>query len=142
MREIKFRAWGKAGKGERFNMWSDVSIDSSIIGIRPYIGDQSFLLEATIMQYTGLKDKNGKEIYEGDYFVCHDYPFYNDELRNYIGEIYWDDLNLQWAWDIHAISDRVRGCACGGGMFDVIGRDIEIIGNIYENPELLNRGDE
>ena len=130
MREIKIKFWDKVldswSKNTRHLITSGEGVYTPEIGNR-YI--PAF--------YTGLKDKNGKEIYEGDYFVIPDYPFYNDGLRNYIGEIYWDDTNYQWAYGVHVVSDRVRGAACGGGIYDIIHTDIEIIGNIHENPELL-----
>lgn len=52
MREIKFRAWDK----EKKEMFNDIWIDGNFINMPEYI----------VMQFTGLKDKNGKEIYEGD----------------------------------------------------------------------------
>lgn len=85
-------------------------------------------------QYTGLKDKNGKEIYEGDVVVKNEYPFYSEGLRNYVGIIEWFDEDLCWSYSILAISDRVRGCACGSSLNK--NDKFEIIDNIYENPEL------
>lgn len=119
MREIKFRAWN----GHK--MYYD---DLTVVG--PDIG-LNRLLEKTgkifnLMQYTGLKDKNGKEIYEGD-LVEWKYvrTWHKNEVRWVGGGFmvttsgFKDDLNEPL--DLSLVS--ILSC--------------EIIGNIYENPELL-----
>lgn len=80
-----------------------------------------------VMQYTGLKDKNGKEIYEGDVVrIWADPKDYNGyKGHNYIGVVEWDEFILGFI-----LSD-------GHGLKDF--EFIEIVGNIYENPELLNK---
>jgi uncharacterized phage protein (TIGR01671 family) len=121
-REIKFRAWDKS---ELFLMpWDDMYNDSSLF--MPVINneDDNFILE----QFTGLTDKNGKEIYEGDILL-------------------WSDRNGK-------IKKWVVDFVCGGFCAKVNGKGgswqlsiltamsfdtdpCEIIGNIHENPELL-----
>lgn len=81
----------------------------------------------TLDQYTGLKDKNGKEIYEGDVVrIWADPKDYNGyKGHNYIGVVEWDEFILGFiSSDGHGLKD-----------FEFI----EIVGNIYENPELLNK---
>lgn len=101
-------------------------------------------VECDPMQYTGLKDKNGKGIYEGDLLVCKDYPFYGDAVGetptynelNYVAEVYyWEDEAAYYA-GLHVVSDRVSGRACGGCLSEYAER-CEIIGNIHENSDLL-----
>ena len=83
----------------------------------------------TLGQYTGLLDKNGKEVYEGDIIRIKpnpkDYGGYKG--HNYIELVFWNDEEA--CYDI-AI-DRT---------WLLLKSDIEIIGNIYENPELITGG--
>ena len=113
MREIKFRAWGDFGKKMHYqtkeeDLWS-------------------FLRNAygmELMQYTGLKDKNGKEIYEGD--------FVKDEIRYEVmfGEYEVDEYTHTGFFLFHSANNE--------GM---LSKDdcnfLTVIGNIYENAELL-----
>lgn len=119
MREIKFRAWDNRKK-----QMLEFDLDDAHKLI-PYT-------DCPVMQFTGLKDENGKEIYEGD--IVHT-PAKTDN----IWEIYWhlngfclgrkrkDKSVLDWPTD-------ENGYVCYGRSWV----DIEVIGNIYENPELLD----
>lgn len=101
------------------------------------------------MQYTGIKDKNGKEIYEGD-IVVGQYEHYDPCLDEYVkdekmgGEVYWD--SHQWAFKaIQHLCDKDReGKVNYFYLMDEreywapqIFEDMHVIGNIYENPELI-----
>jgi len=83
-------------------------------------------LRAVIMQYTGLKDKNKKDIYEGDIVNGIEFsPFHPKEnIDNTIGEIVFDETLFGY-------------CITDGNKPICHMDEIEIIGNIYENPELL-----
>ncbi len=118
MRELKFRAWDKETK--------TIILDTTIHAITFSgeiwkISDSIFKDETKrfeIMQFTGLKDKNGKEIYEGDIM-------YVAGVGNV--EIIFNEGCFGYMWE--------------GGLYNFYEDqegDIErVIGNIYENPELL-----
>ena len=136
IRDIKFRAWNKNTK--KMYKIGQITFEKGIWNYQPddreYIGmsipyQPSFIL----MQYTGLKDKNGKEIYEGDIVkIKHEYDnteyiceiIYLDgafRTKKFIFGSYYDCLYYWYADDC----------------------EIEVVGNIYDNPELLggNNGD-
>jgi phage uncharacterized protein TIGR01671 len=129
MRPIRFRAWDKENK----RMWSDVESlaffrrevnpDKSFCGatITKDTGHPQFYPneQLELMQFTGLLDKNGKEIYEGDIL--------KDE-RGHIGQVIWDDTGWAVNW--------TTSCDGGPQMDDYVCG--EVIGNIYSNPELFN----
>ena len=124
MREIKFRCW------DRFKQrWSNYKINDSTVYFMDkntgvwYGSYNKRYKDFNLMQYTGLKDKNNKEIYEGDIV----------KLRNNhgIGVVkYYDEWG---AFVVEYIKPRPLAVL---GM-NYYKEDIEIIGNIYENPELL-----
>ncbi len=127
MREIKFRAWDRI-KHRWLNIHHiclSASGQTVLVDAFGKLGDglicYSLLPDsqnADLVEYTGLKDKNGVEIYEGDLYTVGEYT-YKIVFRN--GSFY--GINLQ------AIPGIVRFSS-----FDVIG---EVIGNIYENKELI-----
>lgn len=113
MREIKFRFWHKEKKV--MGSWEDAKKNCnrlSILEIDDFI----------TMQFTGLKDKNGKEIYEGDI------------LQGSETSPKYDVLMDSGRW-----SARYKIYKGNGGVIQLYDREkmFEIIGNIYENKELL-----
>ncbi len=120
MREIKFRAWDKKRKEmgivEEFDFNKGVSVRSEKTKKGWYVYLESGNIE--LMQFTSLKDKNGKEIYEGDIL---DVDMFGYTIKS---EVEWCPGGF---WGIeHSDSKRT-----------IPVRKSEIIGNIYENPELL-----
>jgi len=119
MRETKFRAWHKDEKAMLF-----IGDD---YGTRTGLDCCSYLNEGQpviLMQYTGLKDKNGVEIYEGDVLL----------VDSYVDDFGWKKEESK------CLVDFVDGCFWGGDteLYNVANIST-ISGNIHETPELLNK---
>jgi uncharacterized phage protein (TIGR01671 family) len=101
---------------------------------------------AVIMQYTGLKDKNGKEIYEGDVVLIDDEytePILDDGSGprytiHHISEVSYEEGAAAYIVEVRIGADFLRKGLYTLDEITKEGFDIEVIGNIYENPELLN----
>ena len=143
-REIKFRGWDKYDKKMIYDLcqidsfWHYYSYSNNTglhFGKTGPDGVSEDFKNKYIMQYTGLKDKNGKEIYEGD--IVSSYIQTGKESSRSI--IVWEDEELYSGWNIKVIKDfyppNQEGCIIPISRNDVM--DYEVIGNIYENPELL-----
>lgn len=97
----------------------------------------------TIGQYTGLHDKNGKEIYEGDIVTGEDYPFIDEGRQNYIGIVVFYEDFAQFGYEYKCVRKDKKGISNGiNNEFqsdeNLICQDLEVIGNIYENKDLLD----
>jgi len=121
MREIKFRAWDTKNKEMVNDIW-----------IAPHYGwlvmtDNDAMAERErpernqweLMQFTGLRDKNGKEIYEGD-------------ILEGLGIVEWVASDCRFGMNIFEELKEVE-------FWELKPSNLEVIGNIYENPELAGR---
>lgn len=145
MREIKFRAWDK--ERNKMYFFADFAIGTnapstemraSMYDPNKPLGEDNYLYDTEadswssedriiFMQYTGLKDKNGKEIYEGDIVQAYKPNSYLDGSYAVI----WDEKRGRWAYD-STFLDRMYQVGSAGNL------TCEVIGNIYENEDLLN----
>lgn len=126
MREIKFRFW----YSNLQKMSIPYMLEHILLSQHDYDPNKQLPL---LLQYTGLKDKNGKEIYEGD-ILRHTFPY----KCNHCDQTHIDAV-VEWSHDRWYLDNRTKG---NHEIYDTIGmiydwEEREIIGNIYENPELL-----
>lgn len=154
MKDTKFRAWHKERKcmlrvrAITFNnnetihpteVYAVMTIDQD-----GNLEDNNYPGDVILMQYTGLKDEDDKEICEGDVlkytrkkWYCPDHPDHDKDVEE-ICLVYWDDEKHGFCNDIRDETGRIY--ASGRLGFEDKRAEaiiIEIIGNIYENPELL-----
>lgn len=142
MKDIKFRAFCKhdieLNQPLRFDMVHDVEVGETFFRCAedPEINYTPICVFADpenwfLQQYTGLKDKNGTEIYEGD--VVHLNHWKSSDLFDYsshfVVEYYEGEINFKQG-EYNNLKGSLNGKI-----------DIEVIGNIYQNPELLNKPD-
>jgi uncharacterized phage protein (TIGR01671 family) len=162
MRDIRFRAWDKKEKAMSYSDEVEFSAspdcDFQLTQLDGFFGwltpdeDNRYVL----MQFTGLEDKNGKEIYEGDIIS------FSSQFGKSIWEVFWFsgtfDINgseysgIATGFWVRAIKPHKYGRVGNieglaekyqftnyGGNGGVETKDCKVIGNIYENPELLKK---
>ena len=125
MREIKFRAWDK--ENEKMMKVSSISLENKEIAVKDF-GTYHFfrIKDIELMQYIGLKDKNDKEIYEGDIVLV--------KLGG-LSTWYKTVVKFKEGAFIASLIDREDYIYIFNRWFD--SNDFEIIGNIYKNKKLL-----
>lgn len=135
-RELKFRGWDDAEKKlyypkdlfELDGFWYEDTREGILQGclIVDSYGSRRYF---NLSQYTGLKDKNGREIYDGDivqYNYRSSYDFINFEVK-------WSYESLGWILQSKSGDVLVNQLTPAGYRFEFI----EVVGNIFENPELI-----
>lgn len=119
MRELKFRSWDRVNKILTYNPINAINFENQIL-----LNDGKFYdidkTDYILMQYTGLKDANGKEIYEGDVVKIENYKYVIDYQDGSFGATWLQDDSVWYS--------------CATSFFEE--RECVVIGNIYKNPEL------
>jgi uncharacterized phage protein (TIGR01671 family) len=120
MREIKFRAFDSKNKIMEYDV--NVNQGQAVKKGYQWFNTDNTVLHSPLMQYTGLKDKNGQEIYEGDIVEITDHPFEGPMSVNGNYEV--------------CYNEQMELC-CGSWLLFRMKYYAEVIGNKFENPELL-----
>lgn len=120
MREVKFRAFCKKDKEMYYNIQKGITFsDESHYRFENFLKKQADdYHEYEVMQYTGLKDKNGKRIYEGDVVVSTKGEFQVSGVVKYNTPSF------------EVVDDNDK-------WIEILQKNIEVIGNIYEHASLL-----
>ncbi|MGH1746395.1 YopX family protein [Enterococcus entomosocium] len=127
----KFRCWFKDSGTQAAHMveWDKLK---EFVGLGRLFDDSKKSTLFILMQSTGLKDKNGVEVFQGDVVVHEEgeYSYKGIVLKDKY-YFYIEGVNINDSFSFDDISNTLIGEA-----------DLEVIGNIYENPELLEQADE
>lgn len=139
MREIKFRAWDKKQK-----RWANLQLSEMEftrdgllrVGETIEYGTHAEFNDFELMQYTGLKDKNGKEIYEGDIVRYKEFERFRDSESVHVSVVeYYCEPNNRVGFAPMVWHTKVED-----GYYNSELEDYEVIGNIYEHEHLLTEG--
>lgn len=120
-RELKFRAWNR--NIEPGEMLEPKTLQQFAAATLTEVNEKWPNID--LMQFTGKKDKNGKEIYEGD--------FIKENFENNFGSFQEGIGLIMWCENCSAFHARING----DGEGFVIGSDCEVIGNVHQNPEFI-----
>jgi uncharacterized phage protein (TIGR01671 family) len=129
MREIKFRAWDKITNKMYYAIERGSEFDKQL-PFKEYLLNPIYI----VMQYTGLKDKHGKEIFEGDIIKDDDWGFSPSPVIISV-EFVADEERMMCGFYMKEKEGYFNSTVAGWQK-----EKIEVIGNIYENPELLKEG--
>ncbi len=125
-REIKYRVWNPRYK--EFSYWGFIG-DGQFKGIPTGGGLNLDECKIYSQQFTGLLDKSGEEIYEGDIVRYDQSTKFGESINRYTTEVKYED---------YGFTPMIYHKPCEDEFYSCEISDIEVISNIYENPELIN----
>lgn len=145
-RELKFRAWNN--KEKSWAVGSDMYLRLDGKAMAEIVSDKLAICgidnngDIIIEQYTGPKDKNGKEIYEGDIVRLYEHDWWDGKIVKHHKKprvegnfvvYYDDDLAAFEMENTQPYDNGIRGIE----PFGYASQEYEVVGNIHENPELI-----
>ena len=92
----------------------------------------------TVGQYIGLTDEKFVMIFDGDILTADEYPFQDEGKPNYYGVVCWFDDSAQFGYELKCVNPEKNGIS--DGICEAFGNSdykFKIVGNIHDNPELL-----
>jgi len=95
------------------------------------------IIPKTLGQFVKMEDTSSTKIFEGDIVTAEEYPFKDDGVFNYNGEIYFDNENYLYAVKLYCVNPNKRGISHGESRSLYERYRLVVIGNVHDNPELL-----
>lgn len=127
MRKLKFRAYNK-----RTRIWYSNTRIKALGNLQKLIS----LNHVHVMQFTGLQDSKGDDIYEGDIIQSLVEPMKGDSIIKVVGEVYFDEKLGGYMFGNKHSTDK-ESDTVEFGVCMALSDSVEIIGNVYENPDLV-----
>ena len=131
-RAIEFRYWDEEEKEmiyyrNPYTLCGKTVLVLDDMESRSYVDSDDVEIIEDLMQFTGLPDKNNKKIFDGDIVKFLTFEYGNENIIETTGVIVWSDARFAWY-----VTGKYNNL-----LSHIIKTEIEVIGNIHENPELL-----
>jgi len=133
-RVIKFRAWHTGGQ---YPEEAQMLYVGDNLGTRHNLDCCNYLMQGqpvTLMQFTGLTDKNGVEVFEGDILEQYHFTDVNGKIHTILHRVVWSEKYDAWLC-LNCKSNDENDGSCQFWVYNK--HPFAVVGNIYQNPELL-----